>query len=766
MKVLERVTAFSFDHPRAVLAIALCITLLSVVASLGIRIDTDPENMLEPDQPDRVAYDRMKADFGLHDLIVVGVVDPRGIYRTEALDAVAKAIHGIAGIPGVIAKDVVSLTTTDNVRAFDGLVDIRPVMEEPPRDAEGLRRLRADIASNPFLHEKIVSADGKATAVYVPIRAKDQSYRIAAAIDSILARDLLPGQRRYMGGLPVAEDTFGHEMFVQMAVVAPLAFVGILLLVWILFGEPSFLLPVGLVAVLSVVWTMGAMIGTGHTVHIMSSMTPVFLMPIAILDSVHIMSEFHERYRVLGDRREALRQAMRALYRAMLFTSATSAAGFASLAMARIPPVQVHGIFVAFGILVAWALTHTLLPALFALLRVRPAARAGKPAGRSSGLYLDPLLGRIGRIAFGRARAVLVTGGVLLAVGVVGVTRLRSDDNPVRWFRAHHPVRVAHDELNARFGGTYMAHVIVDTGRPGGARRPDVIAWLDRLQQRLEEDPAVGKTSSVADIVRRLHLVLHENDPAYDRVPEREGDIGQLLFIFQGSGDPEDLNNFLDREDRQANVWVQMRSGDNRAMERVEGIATEFQGEHPLPHGVTLHWSGLNHINLVWQELMVTGMANAVLGSFVFVFLLMVLEFRSLWIGLLCMIPLTVAIVVTYGLIGLAGKAYDMPIAVCSSLSLGLAVDFAIHFVERWRTRWRETRDAAATNAHLFGAPARAIARNAVVIAFGFLPLLASSLTPYVTVTLTFACLMVAGALATLFLLPALLRYAGSRVLG
>ena len=763
MKFLERVTAFCYDHPRTILAIVLCLTLLSVAASFGIRIDTDPENMLRGDQPDRVAYDRMKRDFGMHDLLVVGVVDDRGIFRTDALAAVARTIHGITDIPGVIAKDVVSLTTTDNARAFNGLVDIRPVMEEPPADAAGLARLRADITSNPFLHEKIVSADGKATAIYVPIRAKAESYRIAAAIDSVLARELLPGQKPYLGGLPVAEDTFGHEMFVQMAVVAPLAFLGILLLVLLLFGEPSFLLPVALIAALSVIWTMGTMIGAGYTVHIMSSMTPVFLMPIAILDSVHILSEFHERYRVLGDRREALLQAMRALYRPMFFTSATSAVGFGSLAMANIPPVRVHGIFVAYGIMIAWVLTHTLLPALFALLRVRPLS--GTASARARGLHMDPLLAWIGRIAYGRSRTVLVAGAVLLAVGAYGVTRLQSDDNPVRWFRAHHPVRIAHGVLNERFGGTYMANVVVDTGSPGGAQRPDVVAWLDRLQRRLEQDPDVGKTSSVADIVRRLSFVLHENDPAYDRVPQGGEDIGQLLFVFQGSGDPEDLNAFLDREGRQANVWVQMRSGDNRAMERVEGIAGEFVRRDPPPPGVTLRWSGLNHINRIWQELMVTGMARAVLGSFAFVLLLMVIEFRSLWIGLLCMVPLTVAIVATYGIIGLAGKAYDMPIAICSSLSLGLAVDFAIHFFERWRVGWSETRDVATANARLFGAPARAIARNAIVIAFGFLPLLASSLTPYVTVTLTFACLMIAGALATLLLLPALLRHIGPRVM-
>jgi predicted RND superfamily exporter protein len=105
-----------------------------------------------------------------------------------------------------------------------------------------------------------------------------------------------------------------------------------------------------------------------------------------------------------------------------------------------------------------------------------------------------------------------------------------------------------------------------------------------------------------------------------------------------------------------------------------------------------------------------------------------------------------------------------MPIAVCSSLSLGLAIDFAIHFLERFRFHYRRTRDAAAANAAVFGGPGRAIARNAIVISVGFLPLLFSTLTPYVTVSLFFASLMIASALATLFLLPAMMRFLAARV--
>jgi predicted RND superfamily exporter protein len=163
---------------------------------------------------------------------------------------------------------------------------------------------------------------------------------------------------------------------------------------------------------------------------------------------------------------------------------------------------------------------------------------------------------------------------------------------------------------------------------------------------------------------------------------------------------------------------------------------------------------------------MVFGMLKAVLGSFLVVFLLMLLQFRSLWMGLLAMLPLSLAILLSYGLIGWVGKDYDMPIAVCSSLALGLAVDYAIHFLHRFKQHYRVSRNLNETNEYMFGEPGRAIGRNAVIISLGFLPLAVSSLTPYVTVGLFFATLMLFSTLATLVLLPAILRVAGTRILG
>ena len=122
------------------------------------------------------------------------------------------------------------------------------------------------------------------------------------------------------------------------------------------------------------------------------------------------------------------------------------------------------------------------------------------------------------------------------------------------------------------------------------------------------------------------------------------------------------------------------------------------------------------------------------MGSFVIVFFMMTFLFKSPIRGLVSMIPLTVTILFIYSLLGFTGRNYDMPVAVLSALTLGLSVDFAIHFLQRAREIYKKNNDWGKTAEAMFTEPARAILRNALIVSIGFLPLLVSPLMPYRTV--------------------------------
>ncbi len=864
MNIKEKTTDFALGHYKLVTVVMVLITLgLGSLIPL-IKVDTDPENMLSPDEPVRLFHDQTKERFTLNDIVVVGVVnnvDPNGIFNPHSLKRVYELTQFAKTLTwpskedpnqqvGVLEIDLLAPSMVDHIgQGGPGVVTFEWLMKKPPETQAQANEIRKKAFSNPLLAGTIVSEDGKAISLYLPLTSKDLSYRVYTAIRNEIA-DYQGDEEYHITGLPVAEDTFGYEMFIQMAISAPLAMLTIFILMLLFFRKLVLVISPMIVAMVSVISTMGLMIGMGFPVHIMSSMIPIFLMPIAVVDSVHILSEFFDLYDNKKGRAGTVREVMKHLFMPMLYTSLTSAAGFASLALTPIPPVQVFGIFVAIGIMTAWLTTILFVPAYVMMISDKSLENFGAAAvHEEKQTWLTRLLHTAGAFTYHRAKLVLVGILALVALAVYGVTQIQINDNPVKWFEEDHPIRRADDALNEHFGGTYMAYLVLEDASGNSAgneyvgklrdrllatrqeltpdfpqaedivleaekllldnasdemtktqlldkmidlteqkessagtrdnadvwyelinffelqkqrldtfKNPELLRYMADLQKHLQDEKLVGKSNSVADIVRKVHQELIDGKKENFRIPDSSAAVAQCLIQFQSSHTPDDLWHFITQDFENANIWLQLTSGDNKDMEKVVKAVDKYFAENSPPVEIEHNWAGLTYINIVWQRKMVWGMLRSLMGSFVIVFIMMAVLFRSpLW-GLLCMVPLSITIVVIYGIIGLAGKDYDMPVAVLSALTLGMAVDFAIHFLERARAGVSKTGSWKAASADMFGEPARAISRNVLVIAIGFLPLLAAPLVPYKTVGIFLCAIMALSGAVTLLVLPALLR--------
>ncbi len=972
-----KLTNFSLRFPWIISLIVLAAVIFGAAQFPKVSFDNDPENMLSPDEPVRVFHNRTKAKYDLYDFVIVGIVNtnhPDGVFNVETLgriDTLTKQLLSLRqnenGLPeitvpetrtldltpnsawerilavafrqdanrlfdedgrsAIIKPELISPPVVDNIKQAErGALKIEYLMEEPPATRDEALTIRDDAMNNPLYKGTLVSEDGKAIALYIPIIEKTYSYNVANLVEHLTAG--WPGEDQvYITGQPVAQDTFGVEMLVQMASSAPLAGLAIFLLLLLFFRRLSLIIAPMLVAVASVVCTMGLLIGLGYDVHIMSSMIAIFLMPIAVADSVHILSEFFDTYHRFNDKKETIRHVVGHLFMPMLYTSLTTIAGFASLGTTPIPPVKVFGLHVAFGVALAWLLTMTLVPAyimLFVPKRALNKAAEAPTHGKRTGL--DGLLEKTGAFSFLHWKLILTLTAVVIGLSAYGISRIQVNDNPVKWFTQTHRIRVADDVLNHHFGGTYTAYLTLTpeeietcgcyealqkmetaarerfseklpeaTGkftallrdRQGKYRnmqtcnpdecfvylinkakvmdeqitapwyalsdeinymdeaalentdtffrtlektvsrdtaafralqtrlressglagedlreaalaivdeytalsfvnflyeqraeitapafkRPETLRWVEQLQNHLTSLDVVGKTSSAVDALKKASYELQYIDPsaapeqrdeirarnqANYSVPDSAAACGQVFLQLEGMKKKDSLFHLVTRDYQQANIWVQLTSGDNKHMESVVHRVKEFIADNPPPEELRAEWAGLTYLNVVWQDKMVVGMLSALGSSFVVVLIMMMLLFRSPLYGILSMIPLSVTITFIYGLIGWTGKDYDMPVAVLSSLTLGLSIDFAIHFLERARELQKKLGNWADAVKEMFKEPAMAISRNAITISIGFTPLLFAPLVPYKTVGFFLATIMAVSWLATLFILAAL----------
>ncbi|WP_259367806.1 RND family transporter [Colwellia sp. MB02u-14] len=850
-----RLLQIAVEKPKLVYTVVLLMVAISLAMMPNLKIDTDPENMLSRDAPARIFHNQTKADFQMRDMIVVGIVSKNNIFTPNSLQVVEQLSTKVLQIEGVIAQDLLSLSVVDNItqekdsQGKNSGIRFEYLMKQAPSSLEGSLEIQQAVKRLPMLNNTLVSGDNKAIAIYVPIQAKDMSYNIAEQIRTIsksFPAELVANVDFHITGLPVAEDQFGYEMFVQMGVAAPLAGLAIFVLLWYFFRNFPLIIAPMVVAMATVIIVMGSLIGMGFTVHIMSSMIAIFLMPIAVVDSVHILSEFAEKYKTGDDAGDVVKGVMKHLYTPMLYTSITSAIGFYSLMLTPIPPVKVFGAFIGTGILLAFALTIIYIPAYISSLKPKTLAKLHDAILRTEQKgRLANALESLGRFATQKTKLILMGFVALFLISIEGVSRIEINDNPVNWFKADHEIRIADKVLNAHFAGTYDAWLVFrnnnrensaavsnfkkvlatldinltsakqinafiadvkSTGQDSFINQnllvllddlafsandeeqlileqlvnitdtafnenkvfldPDLLKWQSDFQQALLTTGLVGKSNGLADIVKTVNRELFSGEDKDFALPESSNGVAQTLLQYQSSHRPQDLWHFVTKDYQQSLLWLQMISGDNQHTTKVVNWTEAYITKHPMPKDISYQWAGKSYLNIVWQDAMVNGMIDSLLSSFVIVFLMMVVLFRSLKYGILAMLPLTLTISMIYGLIGWIGKDYDMPIAVLSALTLGLSIDFAIHFLQRARELEKELGSLALALSAMFQEPSRAISRNAIVIAIGFTPLLLSPLIPYITVGFFLASIMALSALVTLMLLPALMTlFAGKHPL-
>ncbi len=475
--------------------------------------------MLPITSPVRQYNDQVEGWFALHaDVIVLGIRNEQGMFNPATLRRIEAITEAILRIPGVISRDVVGLPTVDDVTSEGETLRAQPLLAEIPSTPERMAAFQQRLLANPLLVPRLISADGKMTALYIPIEKNANGKAIADQIKGLASQEKGP-ENFYLAGDPVARDTFGAEMFRQMALFSPLAGALMVLVLFLMFRNGNLVLTNMAVAMVSIIWSMGLFIRLGIPIHIMASMSPVFLMAIST-DTVHIFNEFYFRFSEVGRKRGAILATMGAVGTPILYSDLTATAGFASLGIGPIIPVRVFGFLVAFGTLIILLMSFTLVPALMALMREEKLRKL--TSKESSGTSPSAAwLQRLGQLTLRWNKAVVLLGAVLVGVSIVGMARIRINNNMIGWFKERSPVRTADRNLNENMGGTATLYLVASAAQADAMKEPAVLRPLEGLQRFLESKPLVGKTISVADYVKRVNRVLHGDDRGTTPFPNR-----------------------------------------------------------------------------------------------------------------------------------------------------------------------------------------------------------------------------------------------------
>jgi predicted RND superfamily exporter protein len=759
----------SLRHPRAAAAALLLVTALLAAGLPRLRTDVGYRAFLGPHHPSLAAFDAFLARFGSGlPLAAVWRCDesaPCGsALDRESLEMARDVARALAAEPAV--QRVASPATTP-------LLVPTPFGPLPRRLVEK-GKIAADRAAlaeralrDPTWVGRLVSADGRTGAVAAQLASSGSDVAVAAyaALDRALAPWEARGFRFARVGGPVEFVVAGGELETATARLVPVMvlLVGATLLA--LFRSAGAALAVLLPVGVAVAWTLGGLGWLSAFGWAQSSLTQALaplILVIGVCDGIHVVSHYAAEARGeagVAERSRLLERVAAEVGAPCFMTSITTAAGFLSFAVADLQSFVRFGLLAAGGVMAALLLSFSALPLL-----LRHLAPERVPARRATAAWDRALRGLLD---FAEVRAgVIAAGAVVVAlVCAAGMARLRVDasfeelygdeSRVVEW--AHFAARHLRppDSLE----------VELDLPEGLALAEPRALAVIQGTAEKLAALPQLGPAHSVVDLLAWTHRLVRGDEPASQRPSARADENAALLGLLsllseEGGG----LAHWVAGDGRHVRISVDAEKPPQDVLRRVMADVDEILAG--LPEG----WSGSATGPLAVVHGMIDDIRATQLESFataaVAVFALLLLFLRSASWALLGLVPTVLPVVVTLGTMGLAGLSLDVGSAMVAAVVLGIAVDDAIHLLERFRGRRRLGVGAWVAMRGALLQVGRAVVTTSLALALGFAALALSPWRSVADFGLVSAVAILTALAAVLVVLPALVLLVRGRPSG
>jgi len=733
-KLFSAITAY----PRLVAILGLL--GIAAAASFLPRLekDTRADAFIPADHPALVYRDQVKEVFGLQDPMVIAVVNdgPRGVFEPHTLELVEWLTRRVEEVDNVDPDRVTSLATESDVfGTADGMM-VEPFFQDGfgdgPITQESADVVREAVMDFPLYVGSLVARDGTATLVVAEMVDESGAEQVYHDLMALADEAPLSGDEAiHVAGEGAVAGYLGSYIDQDAARLNPISALVVTLVLFLAFRTARATLLPNLVMVSALAGAIGLMAAFGVKFYVITNSLPVVLIGIAVADSIHILQQYYEelRRRPEIDRRELVIRTMVQMWRPVTLTTLTTMAGFLGIAAVSImPPMMYFGLFGALGVGVAWVYSVTWLPAVLSVLPPRLSralggdARDGGKRSRSGRRDVATrAMGAFGRWVAAHPVAILLMAGGVMVAGGFGASRLLVEEARIDNFKQTVPIVVADTVINERFDGVHYLDIIIETPEPEDLFRPENLQRIERLQAFLETLPHVNGTTSIVDYLKQMNRAMNEDAPEAYRLPTDSDLIAQYFLLYSASGDPADFEEEIDYDYRLANVRASLDTG-LYSVERQVVEATERYLEEELPApGITAQTSGRVNVDYHWLQRLAASHFRSMVVAMVLVLAMAAVSFRSATAGVIAVVPVAVAVLVVYAVMGFVGIWLGIGTSMFAAIAIGLGVDFAVHTIERMIVLMRDRGLPFATAVEiLFASTGRALFFNFAALSLGF----------------------------------------------
>lgn len=740
--------------------VILTVLLLVGWAAVGIgslRFKNDYRMFFSEENPQLAAFEKLQNTYTRNDNILIVLAPKDGNVFTDANLALVEEITAAAWKTPYSTR-VDSLTNFQYSRGEGDVLLVTDLVKNAANltPAE-IDHIRGIALADPLLVQRLISPSGHVTALNVIVQrpGRNQMAETKEVTDFVrgVIKDRIAAERPdvdvYLTGSVMMDAAFADAAEHDGQTLTPLMLTVIIVtLLWFLRSFVGTLATV-VVITLSIVAALGLAGWLGIALSPSSVPAPTILLTLAVADSVHLLMSYYDGVRSGLDKRRAMIESLKLNLAAVFFTTLTTAIGFLAMNFSDAPPFRDLGNITAMGVIAAFILSMTLLPALTVLFPApEPHPAVSKPTGL---LWLAEL-------AIRRHKAWYLAVLVLTGVSISFISRNELNDEFVKYFATGTDFREATDFTTDNLTGIYYIDYSLESPTSGGATDPAFLRNVEDFANWWRQQPETLHVFSITDIFKRLHKNLHGDDPDWYRLPDAKDMSAQYLLLYEMSLPfGLDLNDRMNVDKSATRLSVTLKSLSTNEVLALEDRAQAWLAANApeLRHnggtGLTMMFAHIGARNIVSM------ISGEVLSIFLISFILMIV-LRSVTMGLVSMIPNLVPAAMAFGLWGLVVGRVGLASSVVAAMTLGILVDDTVHFLGKYlHARRRQGLSPEDALRYAFSSVGRAIWVTSAVLMSGFALMALSDFKINAEMGLLTAIIFGLGLFAEFLLLPPLL---------
>ena len=729
--------------------------LLSVFVASGAQFlgfNNDYRVFFSDDNPHLKAFEAQQRTYTKNDNILFVITPNEGdVFSQDVMSAVEKITREAWLLPYALRVDSVSnfqysRADGDDLIVTDLIEDAQSLTPDMFKEKEAIA------LKEPFLVGQLLNEEASVTAINVTFQMpqvdmNETPETVAAAraiVDKIESN--YPVEVR-LSGVVMLSNAFFEASMQDMQTLIPAMYLIIILVMWALLRSIGATISTVLVIFMSMGAAMGAAGWVGIQLTPPSSSATTIIMTLAVADSIHFLVTLFAGMRKGMSRHDAIRYSLRLNMGPIFLTSITTAIGFLSLNFSDAPPFHDLGNMTAFGVMMAFFLSVTLLPALIAVIPVKASASQNK-----IGIWMENL----SEFVIAKRKGILISASLISIALVAAVPLNTFDDNFVGYFDESVQFRADTDYVNEHLTGIYQIQYSLQSGEDYGVSDPAFLKKVNGFVEWFRQQPEVMHVNTFTDTFKRINKNMHEDNQDYYSLPDDKELSAQYLLLYELSL-PEglDLNNQMDIGKSSTQVIVTLQD-----MPSSEIAAVGERGRLWLEENHQLESYGVGPA-VMFAYISATNMKNMLTGTFfaiIVISILITLSLHNLRIGALSLVPNLLPLAAAFGAWGFLVGEVNVAVSMVSGMALGIVVDDSVHFLSKYlRARREEGLDREGAVRYAFSTVGIALIVTSIILVAGFAVLGQSNFGMNSSMAALTAIAVLMALIADFLLLPVLL---------